>query len=605
MSKMTKEQKYQRSIRRNLKYFLPIIFKRSKIYFVYNFFKIILDSLLPIVNIYFPARIIGELVGAKNITMIVIYILIVILANNLGAILRKYLELKIALINDKLSKYFDELLNAKSLRLDYPSCEDPAIKDLCEKANAGMHYETQGISVTIDTLSSLISKIIAAASVITIVIFSSTPLLIILVSITTIVNTIICILRNRLNFNFYKENTRLNRYFFYFFYDLVDFNFAKDLRLYDASPLVIDSSKANAHIAIKKYKKLFTKDGILNLISIVLTNIFDNILVYIYLIICCYNKVIDIATLTMLVTAYATFSHSLTGIFREIFDFEYIASYQNYFIDFMELATKMQLGTKMPPKDIFSIEFKHVYFKYPRTDNYVIEDFNLTIKQNERLSLVGLNGAGKSTLMKLLCRLYDVDKGEILLNGIDIKEFDYEEYLKLFSIIFQDFKLISFTIKNNIECLDDNHDKLYDAFTRSGIKERIEELPLKENTYINKYFSKDGIVFSGGEMQKLAIARAIYKDGPIVILDEPTSALDPLAEADIYTRFNEIIGKKMAIFISHRLSSCKFADRIVVLDGKRIVEEGKHDDLMKITNGKYQKMFNEQAKYYQERNKNV
>lgn len=605
MNKLTKEQKYQVSIRRNLKYFVPIAFKKTKSYFVYNILKILLDSLLPLINIYFPAMILGELLGKQNKMMMIIYVLIVVLGNNLGSLFKQYLQMKIKLLNDKLNKYFDERINAKSLRIDYPNCEDPTIKDLLAKATSGMHMETAGFSNTIATCSSLISKIISIVSVFFIVIFSGTPFLIIFVVVTAIIKTIISVIRNKVDLNFFHTNTRLNRRFSYFFWDLIQFRNAKDLRLYDATPLVIAASIKEKDEKNKKYKDLFRKEGLLDVISNILTNIFDNILVYIYLIVCCYEKIIDIVTLSMLISAYATFSNAFSGVFKEIFDFKFIVSYQSSYIDFMELPTKMQLGQKLPPKEIKSIEFRNVYFKYPRTDNYIIEDFNLIIKENERLSLVGLNGAGKTTLMKLLCRLYDVDKGEILINGINIKEFAYEEYLKLFAIIFQDFRLISFSIKDNIEGLENNHDKLYDAFSRSGIKEKVEELKDKENTYINKYFSKDGIIFSGGEMQKLGIARAIYKDGHIVILDEPTSALDPLAEAEIYYRFNEVIGHKTTIFISHRLSSCKFADRIIVLDGKRIIEQGTHDELMQIENGKYQKMFNEQAKYYQEKNKNV
>lgn len=250
------------------------------------------------------------------------------------------------------------------------------------------------------------------------------------------------------------------------------------------------------------------------------------------------------------------------------------------------------------PKTVV-FEFCDVSFAYPETDVMILKNLNLKIAAGEHLAVVGMNGSGKSTMIKLLCRLYDPSKGKITLNGIDIREFDYTEYLKLFAIVFQDFKLLAFPIGENIACSDEyDEEKVWRCLEMSGMKERVEELPKKLKQSIYKLYEKDGVDFSGGEEQKIAIARALYKDAPFVILDEPTAALDPIAESEIYSRFNEISRNKTTVYVSHRLSSCRFCDRIVVFDDGNIVQNGTHEELLENKNGKYSRLWNAQAQYY-------
>ncbi|MDE6579077.1 MAG: ABC transporter ATP-binding protein/permease, partial [Ruminiclostridium sp.] len=235
----------------------------------------------------------------------------------------------------------------------------------------------------------------------------------------------------------------------------------------------------------------------------------------------------------------------------------------------------------------------------PNTDVEVLKGVNVTLKQGEHLSVVGLNGAGKTTFVKLLCRLYDPTEGEILLDGVNIKEYDYNEYMNLFSPVFQDFKLFAFSIKENIVLDDDCSDeKLSGLIEQVGLGDKIASLEKGTETMLFKSFDENGIEPSGGEQQKMAIARALYKKAPVVILDEPTAALDPVAEYDIYRQFDSLVGGKTAIYISHRLSSCKFCDRIAVFSEGVIKEYGTHDELVLINNGIYAEMFKAQAKYY-------
>jgi len=255
---------------------------------------------------------------------------------------------------------------------------------------------------------------------------------------------------------------------------------------------------------------------------------------------------------------------------------------------------------------LHTIEFRHVSFSYPKTDKLILGDINIVIKPGEKLSIVGLNGAGKTTFIKLLCRLYDPTSGEILLDGKNIKEYDYKEYMKQFAPVFQDFKLFGFKISENIlmketeNMTEEERSRVKELLKLVEVDALTEKNPNGIDTTIYSIFEEDGIEPSGGEQQKLAIARALYKNAPVIILDEPTAALDPVSEYEIYRQFNTLVGQKTAFYISHRLSSCRFCDKIAVFDGGKIAEYGNHDSLVGIPNGIYAKMFEAQAQYYRE-----
>ena len=247
----------------------------------------------------------------------------------------------------------------------------------------------------------------------------------------------------------------------------------------------------------------------------------------------------------------------------------------------------------------YEIEFRHVSFRYPGTENYALKDFSLKLRIGERMAIVGMNGSGKTTMIKLLCRLYDPDEGEILLNGVDIRKFRQEEYIRLFSVVFQDFQLLSLPLGENVAAsMDVDGELARKALGQAGLGERLEELPKGLGTYLYQDIADDGVEISGGEAQKIAIARALYKDAPFVLLDEPTASLDPLSEYEIYSGFDAMVGDKTAIYISHRLSSCRFCDDIAVFHEGRLVQRGSHEELLRDENGKYYELWQAQAQYY-------
>jgi len=270
--------------------------------------------------------------------------------------------------------------------------------------------------------------------------------------------------------------------------------------------------------------------------------------------------------------------------------------------DYLNLDHSMHSGNRsIKELDLgnLTFEFCDVSFKYSGCEEYALKHIALTIQAGDHLAVVGENGSGKTTIIKLLCRLYDPSEGQIKLNGIDIREFDYEEYLALFAVVFQDYKLFAFPVGDIVaagsECKEE---KVWDALTMAGINRRVKEFPEQLATPLLKQFAENGIDISGGEGQKIAIARALYRDAKIVVLDEPTAALDPASEFEIYKNFNSMIGAKTALSISHRMSSCRICDRIVVFQKGEIVQRGSHEQLVK-EDGLYAKLWNAQAKHYE------
>lgn len=317
----------------------------------------------------------------------------------------------------------------------------------------------------------------------------------------------------------------------------------------------------------------------------------------------------DIATFTLylgIISGFTNWIYSLSERFNNIRK----ASHEfNDYHDFMNLPDKVRKTVMesealdhapindRPPE----ITFKNVSFAYPDVEKNTIQNLDFTIKAGEKIALVGNNGAGKTTIVKLLCGLYDQTEGEILVDGKPIDDIGLESYQDKISVLFQDTNPMAFTIEENITGLEEgqcDQAKLEDSLKKSGLWEKVETLPQKEKTYITQTFSKDGILLSGGETQKLLLAKAIYKNGSFLILDEPTSALDPLAESKIYEEYNNLARGKTAVFISHRLASTKFCDRIMFLENGCIAECGSHEELM-AKGGKYKEMFDIQAQYYQ------
>lgn len=271
-------------------------------------------------------------------------------------------------------------------------------------------------------------------------------------------------------------------------------------------------------------------------------------------------------------------------------------------LEMLSISDEMYKG-KLPVEKRFDnqyeIEFRNVSFRYPGTETYALKNLSMKLRIGERMAIVGMNGSGKTTMIKLMCRLYDPQEGEILLNGVDIRKFRQEEYIRLFSVVFQDFRLLSLPLGDNVaSSMEVDRERAVKCLEQAGLKERLAELPNGLNTCLYQDIADDGVEISGGEAQKIAIARALYKDAPFVLLDEPTASLDPLSEYEIYSGFDAMVKDKTAIYISHRLSSCRFCNDIAVFHKGRLVQRGSHEELLRDEQGKYYELWHAQAQYY-------
>ena len=383
-------------------------------------------------------------------------------------------------------------------------------------------------------------------------------------------------------------------------YALSNYRSGKDVRIYDESSLVLgkynESSKIYHRKWIKCCWKIILKNG-----ENILTTFLINILLYGFTVARAVSGAMTVGEIVGFVMYFNQINQGITNISDHFSQMFIAAPFCKKVFDFLEIPDEKYKGTLPTEKrddNEYEFEFSHVYFKYPGTENYVLKDINLKWKIGEKMALVGRNGCGKSTLVKLLCRLYDPTEGIITLNGIDIKKYKYEDYKALFSVVFQDSKIFSFSMAENVAA-DTEYDseQVTDCVIRAGLGERLKTMENGIETIMYKDFDENGVEISGGEMQKLCLARAVYKGAPFIVLDEPTAALDPVSEYDIYTKFNGIVGTRTAIYISHRLSSCRFCDEITVMNNGEIVERGSHETLL-AQDGYYANLWNAQAEYY-------
>ncbi len=332
-------------------------------------------------------------------------------------------------------------------------------------------------------------------------------------------------------------------------------------------------------------------------------------LVYLLLGIMVLKDTISIGSVCLYAGCISRFLMDFRHFVNVVTDLASNTKYVKMYFDFLDIPNRKYQGTLPIEKrddDKFTIEFQNVSFRYPGSSKYVLKNFSIKFNIGERLAVVGKNGSGKTTFIKLLCRLYDPTEGEIFLNGIDIRKYNYKEYISLFSVVFQDFKIPAFPLGQNVAAsIEYDKVKAEDALKCAGLRGLLSKLPFGLDTPVYKDFDNRGVDISGGEAQKVAIARALYHDTPFVILDEPTAALDPLAEYEIYSRFDELVGTKTAVYISHRLSSCQFCNDILVIDKGKAVQRGNHNELIKEKDGLYYKLWNTQAKYYKVEGENI
>jgi ATP-binding cassette subfamily B protein len=590
----------------------------SRSYVIANLIYGLTLSLFPYVAIYFGALIIDSIIAGNsvNATMNLVYWLISI--DLVIGLLNVFLKFFVGARENEIQTLVNRKIAVKNYDLAYNQVEDEVTMRLVSLANEGSNGSggmtsfvtnlrniVKGFSDIIYALL-LLGGLFALATPNKIDQFSSflaDPWSALIVFVPVVISVIIGIaataLVNKTAYKAMMQNVESNRRYQYFWDLCVNYKYGKDIRLYSMQRMILaeqGSSKYSVNTVWDRFSKLDALFEIMAgfLVAVVTLVAYSFMgLKALYGLISIGSALAYVGALTILTTAISTLASSAVGLGLNS---DYL---QNYFDD-LALPSALVYGPeKLDEKIPLSIEFQHVTFTYPKQKDKVLDDVSLAIKPNEKLAIVGVNGAGKTTLMKLLCRFYEPDSGTILVNGKPLPSYDEASAYRLYAIVFQDFKLFSFSVLDNVASGPNGDEaKAIDCLKKVGIYDRIQKFPEGIHTTLYNENDKNGVEISGGEAQKIAIARALYKDSPLVILDEPTSALDPKSEAEIYEDLGELAKGKTAVFISHRMSSTKFCDDIAVIDKGKIVEEGTHNDLMAIENGLYKKMWEAQAQYY-------
>lgn len=581
-------------------------------YFPLLIAKSFFGKLSPYFNLYLSAEIVNEIVGARDKEKLITLVLITVLGNLaiaiIGNILNRFFGHKETLLNQREASYY----NKKTLSLDYDDLENTKVRQLRRKIaeSAKINYHgKQLLLMSVGRLVNITISIVLALILGTemfVLMFAAGFSWYIVLFATLIIGVVVFnvwysfrvkdkmgALSNKVSQTMIDEN-RID--------EAVDcYNMGKDVRLYRQDKLIMKIKNFTFSLHKKAFRAMEEKRYVVN-IPLMITGILLQAVIYIFVCVYALVGVFGVGSIVKYVGFVETIIGCITSYFNVFADIKYNTPFVEDYLAYFDIPQKMYQGSLTVEKrddNEYYVEFKDVSFKYPGAETYALRHVNIKFKVGERLAVVGMNGSGKTTFIKLMCRLYDPTEGEILLNGVNIKKYDYDEYLSLFSVVFQDFKLFSFSLGENVAAgANYDADTVVSSLNQSGFAERLARMPDGINTSLYKDFDKNGVEVSGGEAQKIALARALYKNAPFIILDEPTAALDPIAEYEIYSKFNEIVEDKTAIYISHRLSSCRFCDKIVVFDSGHIVQCGSHGELVSEENGKYYALWYAQAQYY-------
>lgn len=602
--KVIKNKKIEYGVVENIYYLIKNMWKWERGLFISGGIQIPIRVIIPLIGIYLPKVLIDSITAKEPVSQFLISIGVPIIILMISTIVLASLS---AITSMKKSTYRLSYMIPqieKTVDTDFENIDGPEGQKKFMKASRSLLSNSSATEVVIDTLieffSSLIGFILYAAIISTI-----HPLIAAFIVISSIINYFIGKYVNNYEYKNRDNLAPIERKLKYIREKTGDFKSAKDMRLYNMS----NWFKHMYRILIKEriyyqkkdiYKRYFADfiDGALILLRDGIT--------YGFLIYSVIYRDMQVGNFVLYFAAVGGFSTWLSGIIKSANSLNSIGLSTNDLRDYLEMEDRMNRGegVELPRTDELpcDIEVRNLYYKYPGAEDYTIKNMNLHIKKGEKLAIVGVNGAGKTTLIKLICGLYTPTKGEIYINGKKSSLYNRDEYYTLFSVVFQDIHLLPISIEKTITSqLKDkiDYEKFNKVIEMSGLEGKISSLPKGKETLLVKSVNEGAIDLSGGETQKLMLARALYKDGPIVILDEPTAALDPIAENEIYEKYNELTKEKTSIFISHRLSSTRFCDRILFIEDGKILEEGDHYHLMN-KGGEYSKMYDMQSHYYKE-----
>ena len=580
-------------------FLLKLIWRFNKKYIFYAALFQIVTALVPLTGVVMPKYIIDELTGLQRVEYLAVYVGALVLINLVGSILLAYLEGAMFTSKSEVFSSFECMMAEKLMTCDFESLEDPGFLDVKEKAHRILYAEGQGFGAVLDHAFNIAGKVFIFAGLVGVLSTLNIWMVLVFVALVLLNSAVESRVQKRY-VSWDIEKAPIERRSAYLLNIIENFEYGKEERIYGLKDFLI--SRVAKHLGESDaFYKRQTRELNKSQYFTAVTSFFRDAISYIYLISKVIAGSIQIGSFTMYVGAVSQFSTAMNDMMSSIVNIRRFGLYYDELNKYINMPQTMREGEKTVDNETgeYTIKFENVSFRYPGSEIYALKNVNITITPSEKLSIVGENGAGKTTFVKLLLRLYDPTEGRILLNGTDIREFDYDEYQNLMAAVFQDFRLFSFTLKENV-CFDKkcSDEVVIDCLRRSGFENKLDQLPKGIYTNVYKNFEEDGFEPSGGEGQKIALARALFKDTPVVILDEPTAALDPRAEYEMYQNFNKMSEGKTTIFISHRLSSSRFCDKIAVFAGGEIKEYGSHDELYS-KDGMYHELFDMQAKFYQ------
>ena len=493
------------------------------------------------------------------------------------------------------------MINDKGATTSYPNLFDDNFNKLLSKSIECTNDNEQATEAIWKTLTELTANMIGFIIYLCLFTFVQ-PLLIVLVIVTTVISYFVGNRLNEYGYRHREEEAEYERHMEYVITKASDFTAAKDIRIFGLRPWLSELYNKGMAAFTAFHNRA---EGVYiwaRICDLVLTFL-RNGAAYALLIYMVIQNEITVAEFLLYFTAISTFTQWVMGILQaslKLHTQSLDISRVREFLDYPE-PFRFSGGAALPDRRPYELRLEDVSFRYDGAETDTLRHLNLSIRPGEKLAIVGLNGAGKTTLVKLLCGLLDPTEGRVLLNGVDVRQFNRQEYYGLFSAVFQEFSILNVTIAENIAQNTENIDdaRVNACLDQAGLTQAVAQLPQGTKTHVGREVFLDGVLFSGGQTQRLMLARALYKDSPILILDEPTAALDPLAENDIYLKYNDMTAGKTSLFISHRLASTRFCDRIILLADGGIAEEGTHESLL-AAGGAYASLFAVQSRYYQE-----
>jgi len=575
----------------------------------------LINSIQPFVSIWFTAQIVNEISSQRRLKTILLYVLGAVLINFICALLKSIIN---HVCNEKESQmwsWFGKVFSDKQISLDFVDLENAAIQHQRQEAEENLYMFGNGLAQLFWGISALVRTLvyIVLSLVMTVSLFISTSgnrfidhpiwigIILVCIAVGGLSKSKATISENDVFMEYCKNTVWFNRVFMFFGKELyMNPEKAKDVRIYSQNT-VAEKMLDKLITHERDNQSDITKMALYPAIAQIIIGL-ANAICYLFVAIKALFGAFCVGSIVQYVAVLSRLGEGLQELMYILSDNEVYCTHLQNLFEYLDLPNHMYQGSLTVEKrddNEYYVEFRDVSFKYPNTDTYVLKHVNLKFKVGEKLAVVGMNGSGKTTFIKLMCRLYDPTEGEILLNGVNIKRYDYNEYMSIFSVVFQDFRLFSFPLGQNVSASASyDREKVIECLKKAGFAERLNSLPNDLDTFLYKDIDAEGVEISGGEAQKLALARALYKNTPFIILDEPTAALDPISEYEVYSKFNEIAGTKTSIYISHRLASCRFCDKIAVFHEGEIIQIGIHEELLADRRGKYYELWNAQAQYY-------